>query len=244
VFADENVGILLFDDVELATFADAVALFCADDDLNTGRSRPLFRPLLIAQSKRPVTCRGGFQLQPQATIRDHPPLDLLLIPGARGSGWDWPTSRVVDHIDILLRPDGIGVRRERHNADLIDWLRDQSLRVEVVIGICSGAVLLAACGLLKRCRATTHPRLCSWMHDFYPDVVLTPEKTLVDAGHVITARGWKGPFQAALRVISRTYGFSAALNAASSFDPGNTWVLPNSMVHFSESAGIDRPSGE
>ena len=81
---------------------------------------------------------------------------------------------------------------------------------------------------------TTHPRLCSWMQDFYPDVVLTPERTLVDAGHVITARGWKGAFQAALQIISRTHGFSAALNAASSFDPGNTWVLPDSMVHFSE----------
>ena len=30
----KTVGILLFDGVELATFADAVALFCADDDLN------------------------------------------------------------------------------------------------------------------------------------------------------------------------------------------------------------------
>lgn len=237
----KTVGILLFDGVELATFVDAVALFCADDDLKTGRSRPLFRPLLIAQSNRPVTCRGGFQLQPQATIRDRPPLDLLLVPGARGSGWDWPTSRVVDQIDLLLRPDGIGIRRERHNAALIHWIRDQSLRVEAVIGICSGAVLLSECGLLKGCRATTHPRLCSWMHDFYPDVVLTPERTLVDAGHVITARGWKGAFQAALQIISRTHGLSAARNAAFSFDPGNTWVLPDSIAHFSESAGIDQP---
>ena len=42
-------------------------------------------------------------------------------------------------------------------------------------------------------------------------------------------------------VFSVIYGL---MYKPSSFDPGNTWVLPNSMVHFSESAGIDRPSGE
>jgi transcriptional regulator GlxA family with amidase domain len=123
------------------------------------------------------------------------------------------------------------------NPQLIHWIRDQSLRVEAVIGICSGAVSLAECGLLKGCHATTHPQLCCWMHQIYPDVVLTPERTLVDAGHVITATGWKGAFQAALRFISRTDGLSAALSAASSFDPGNTWVLPASTVPVSESAG-------
>lgn len=239
-----TAGIVLFDDVELATFTDAVALFCADGDLKGSAWRPLFRPLLIAEYRRPVTCEGGFQLQPQATFSDHPPLDLLLIPGAHGMGWEWPTSRVVDQLDILRRPTGNGIRRERHNRHLIHWIRDQSLRLEAVVGICSGAVLLAECGLLKGHPATIHPRLCSWMQNFYPDVVLEPKRTLVDAGHVITARGCKGAFQAALRVISRTHGVSAAIRAASSVDPGNTWMLPNSIEPFLESAGIDRPTRE
>ena len=67
-----TVGILVFDDVEIGTFADATALFSATDD--PVGSPSLFRSLLVAQTMRAITCEGGFHLQPQATIRDHPPL--------------------------------------------------------------------------------------------------------------------------------------------------------------------------
>ena len=42
-----TVGILMFDDVEIGTFADAAALFSATDD-SVG-SPPLFRTLLLAR---------------------------------------------------------------------------------------------------------------------------------------------------------------------------------------------------
>jgi len=234
----KTVGILLFDDVELATFSDAVTLFGAESNWTRKGSGPLFRPVLIAQSRRQVVCREGFALQPQATLSDHPSLDVLVTPGGRGHGWNWPKSRVVDQVDALLRPKGIGVRRERHNPQLLRWIREQSHCVEAVIGICSGTVLLAECGLLRGCQAMAHPQLRSWMHDFYPDVVLLPERTLVDAGRVITARGWKGAFQAAMRCISRTNGAAAAVSAASSIDPGHTWLLPALLCPAVSSPGL------
>ena len=222
----KTAGIVLFDDVEPRTFTDAVSLFCAEGSCNGSTPHSPFQPLLIAQSTRPVTCNGGFQIQPQATFINHPPLDLLLIPGARGISWDWPMSRLTDQLDVLMQPAGRGVRRERHNPQLISWVRDQSLSVENIVGVCSGAVLLAECGLLNGCLATTHPHLCRWMKHFYPHVVLAPERTLVDAGRVVTARGWNGAFHAALRIISRTHGVPAAIRAVSALDPGHSWLLP------------------
>ena len=72
----------MFDEVEISTFADIAALFSAAHDLVN--SQPLFRTILIAQTMRAITCDSGFQFQPQATTSDHPPLDILLIPGGRG----------------------------------------------------------------------------------------------------------------------------------------------------------------
>ena len=194
-----TVGILVFDDVEIGTFADAAALFSAV--VHPVDSIPLFRPLLLAQTMRAITCDGGFQVQPQATIRDHPPLDILLVPGGRGRGGNWPQSRIIELFDVLVTPEGKGIRRELQNTTLLNWIREQSIRVETIVGICSGTVLLAECGVLAGCQATTHPSLVTWMRSRYPQVLLTPEDPLVDAGKVLTAAGWKS----ALRSQSPRY---------------------------------------
>ena len=68
----KTVGILVFDDVEVSTFAHAAALFSTA--CRTSGLQPLYRIQLIAQNMRVVTCAGGFQIQPQATFRDHTPL--------------------------------------------------------------------------------------------------------------------------------------------------------------------------
>ena len=111
----KTVGVLVFDEVEIGTFAEAAVLSSAAGNRN-GAS-PLFETILIAQTTRAVTCDAGFQLQPRATIYNHPPLDVLLIPGGRGNV-EWPLSRVGDLLEVLVRPDGKGVRRERHNRTL------------------------------------------------------------------------------------------------------------------------------
>ena len=217
-----TVGILVFDDVEIDTFADATALFSATDD--PVGSPPMFRSLLVAQTMRAITCEGGFQLQPQATVRDHPSLDILLVPGGRGGGGGWPQSRIVDLLEVLVTPEGKGIRRERYNTTLLNWIREQSLRVETIVGICSGTVLLAECGLLTGSRATTHASLVPWMRMHYPQVFFTPDDRLVDTGQVLTATGWKGAFEASLHVIGKTCGASTALATALRVDPRGRWL--------------------
>ena len=86
--------------------------------------------------------------------------------------------------------------------------------MDTIIGICSGAALLAESGLLAGCKATMDPSLAAWMRDYYPDVTITSDKELVDAGQVITAAGRNAAFEAALLLIARTYGPAAALTSA------------------------------
>jgi transcriptional regulator GlxA family with amidase domain len=218
----KTVGILVFDDVEIATFADTAALFSAAH--HPANSQPLFRTVLIAHTTRSITCANGFRLQAQATICDHPSLDFLLIPGGRGRCGFWPESRIADLLEVLVTPEGKGLRRERHNRMLVNWIRDQSLRVEKVVGICSGTVLLAESGLLNGYHATTHPSLARWMRAHYPQVLLRLENPLLDAGRIITAAGWKSAFEVGLHLIASAYGGSTALAAALRLDPHGSWL--------------------
>jgi transcriptional regulator GlxA family with amidase domain len=218
----KTVGIVVFDDVEVATFADIAALFSAAH--HPANSQPLFRTVLIAHTTRSITCDNGFRLQPQATICNHPSLDFLLIPGGRGRCGFWPESRIADLLEVLVTPEGKELRRERHNRMLVNWIRDQSLRVEKMVEICSGTMLLAECGLLNSCHATTHPTLARWMLAHYPQVLLRLQNLLLDTGRIITAAGWKSAFEVGLHLIARAYGATTALAAALRLNPHGSWL--------------------
>jgi transcriptional regulator GlxA family with amidase domain len=234
-----TVGILVFDEVEISTFADIAALFSAAHDLVN--SQPLFRTILIAQTMRAITCDSGFQFQPQATISDHPPLDILLIPGGRGYYQHWPESRFTDLLEVLVRPDGKGLRRERHNRLLLNWIREQGLRVEKIVGICTGMILLAECGLRNGYHATTHPNLAQWVQAHYPQVLLRQEQALVDTGLVVTAAGWNSALEAGLHIIAKAYGASTAFSAALRLDPHGRWLdaIGGTSEFASRLAGIE-----
>lgn len=212
----KTVGILLFDDIELRTFADALTLFSAATD---AAGRPLFRIVLLAHELRTVTCEGGLRVQPQSTIQRHPPLDVLIIPGALGRPRRWSDVRAIEWIDTLVAPAGKGIRRERHNAPLLNWIREQNRRVELLIGICTGAVLLAECGLLNGRRATVPASVVAWMRERYPLVSFMTDVPLVEEGHIVTASGRNCAFDASSHVVAKVYGALTALSAASRLDP-------------------------
>jgi transcriptional regulator GlxA family with amidase domain len=223
----KTVGILAFDDVDLHTFADAVTVFsAAKPEVHTADAQPLFRTVLLAESMQAIRCEGGFQIQPNATIQDHPPLDILLIPGSSGDIWGWSHSVLGEWIEILVGPKGKGVRRERQNRPLLSWIREQGLQVELTIGICTGTVLLAESHLLNGRRAAAHPELVDWMRTRYPLVRTDPEALLVDEGHILTAVGWNSALQASLHAVANFYGASTALSTAFRIDPRGKCLDP------------------
>jgi transcriptional regulator GlxA family with amidase domain len=221
----KTVGILAFDDVDLHTFADAVTVFSAAKP-EVADAPPLFRTVLLAESMRDVRCESGFRLQPDATIQDHPRLDILLIPGSSGNICEWSHSVLSEWIEILVAPKGKGVRRERQNRPLLSWIREQSLQVELTIGICTGTVLLAESHLLNGRRAATHPELVDWMRTRYPLVRTDAEALLVDEGRILTAAGWNSAFQASLHAVAKFYGASTALSTAFRIDPRGKCLDP------------------
>ncbi|CCG41083.1 DJ-1/PfpI family protein [Magnetospirillum molischianum] len=89
--------------------------------------------LLIAASPMPVESSGcGLTLFPTATYDACPPLDLLCVPGGPG------------HLAAM------------EDEALLGFLRRRAPECRYVTSVCTGALVLAAAGLLTGYRATTH----------------------------------------------------------------------------------------
>jgi transcriptional regulator GlxA family with amidase domain len=187
-----TVGILVFDGVEILDFTGPFEVFSAlwsDPDEQTKESHPVFRVFSIAEIDQVITCNGGMQVKPQATISNHPPLDILLVPGGHVT-------------DVIANPR------------LLEWIVEQDQHTKLTTSVCTGALVLAKCGLLSGHRATTHWSAIELMRERYPDIEVLSDVRFVDEGHIITSAGVSAGIDMSLYVVSRLFGEEAAAMAA------------------------------
>ncbi|MDQ2741898.1 MAG: DJ-1/PfpI family protein [Chloroflexota bacterium] len=182
-----TVGIVIFDEVEVLDFCGPFEVFSLARPAGQieDESR-LFTVLTVAQEFSLIRCRGGLLVQPHHTIDDHPPLDILVVPG------------------------GPGTRQARCNDTLLDWIAGQNSRTELTTSVCTGAFLLAERGILDGRPATTHWASVEWMRDQYPAVDMRADARVVDSGHVVTSAGVSAGIDMALHVVARLHGSDAA----------------------------------
>jgi transcriptional regulator GlxA family with amidase domain len=182
------VGILIFDDAEVLDFCGPFEVFSVARPVKeTSDESKLFTVITVAEEDRIITCRGGLLVKPHFTIANHPPLDILVIPG------------------------GQGTRRERKNQRLIDWIAQQNKHTNLMTSVCTGAFLLAESGLLDHQRATTHWGSIEWLRNTYPGIEVVADERVVDEGHIITSAGVSAGIDMSLHVISRLYGADVAV---------------------------------
>jgi transcriptional regulator GlxA family with amidase domain len=185
--ARRTVGILLFDEVEVLDYAGPYEVFWEarptgeDDD-----SRALFDPVTIAERAGPVRGRGGLQAVAQFSLADHPPLDILVVPG------------------------GLGTRPLLKNQAVLDWIAATDRTTALTTSVCTGAFLLAQRGLLDGKRATTHWASVDWMRKTYPKVTMVDNERFVDEGRTITSAGVSAGIDMALHIVARLHGAETA----------------------------------
>jgi transcriptional regulator GlxA family with amidase domain len=187
-----TVGILIFDEVEVLDFCGPFEVFASASA--TGEAprdeRRLFTVLTIAEENRTIHCRGGLLVQPHHTLADHPPLDILVVPG------------------------GYGTRRELSNPVVLDWIAAQDKQTSLTASVCTGAFLLAADGLLDGKRATTHWASIDWLREHYPAIDVRADERVVDEGHIVTSAGVSAGIDMALHVVARLHGHAIAADTA------------------------------
>lgn len=93
-------------------------------------------------------------------------------------------------------------------------VRRAAARGARLVGLCTGAFVLAAAGVLDGRRATAHWRWADAFRARFPDVRLEPDVLFVDDGDVLTSAGSAAALDLCLHVVRRDDGAEVA-NAVS-----------------------------
>ncbi|MEU1259221.1 GlxA family transcriptional regulator [Streptomyces chartreusis] len=112
----------------------------------------------------------------------------------------------------LVVPGGQGTRTP--DPALVGWLREHGPRAGRLVSVCTGAILLAAAGLLDGRRATTHWAYCDKLARDHPDVEVDPDPIYVRDGHVATSAGVTSGIDLALALVEGDLGREVALGIA------------------------------
>lgn len=171
-----TVGICLFDEVEVLDFAGAFEVFSLAENENAEK---IFKVVTISQNPTPIHARNGLQVITDYQFDNHPPLDILVIPGGYGA----------EQIEI--------------NNPLMLRIANQSSKVKQLLSICTGVFLLAENGLLDHQRATTHWMDIERLRKDYPNVQVIANQRYVDEGHIITSGGISSGIHASLYTVAK-----------------------------------------
>jgi transcriptional regulator GlxA family with amidase domain len=183
-----NVAILIFDEVEVLDFCGPFEVFGVTGVRDQGE-RP-FHVYTVAEKAGPVLARNGLSVNPGFTFANCPPPDILLVPGGRGT------------------------RREIHNEALVNWVRAQAGRVELLLSVCTGALILAQAGLLDGLSATTHFLAFDELRVLAPNTTLCPNERYVDNGKIVLSAGVSAGIDMALYIVGRLLGEERANETA------------------------------
>ena len=116
-----------------------------------------------------------------------------------------PDVAVVDagHIDLLVYPGGQGTRRLMDDAPHLEWLQGQAGGDQLTTSVCTGALVLASAGLLRKRPATTHWGSLDTLEAIDPTIEIRPDDRWVDDGDIVTASGVSAGIDMALHLVAR-----------------------------------------
>ncbi len=124
----------------------------------------------------------------------------------------------VPHPDVILVPGGPGEAVVRQDEEVLSWLRAAHETSRWTTSVCTGALTLAATGILDGVEATTH---WSSMDDLAAlGAKPVPERVVV-RGKVVTAAGVSAGIDMALTLAARIAGdeVAQAIQLSIEYDP-------------------------
>ncbi|KAB1072665.1 GlxA family transcriptional regulator [Methylobacterium planeticum] len=117
-------------------------------------------------------------------------------------------------LDTLIVVGGEGARR-RCTEDAIRTLAQRlAAHARRVVGVCTGAFILAEAGCLRGRKVTTHWRWCDALRRLHPDLAVDPEPIYVRDGDVWTSAGITAGMDLTLALVEADYGHALALAVA------------------------------
>ncbi|TXH31239.1 MAG: DJ-1/PfpI family protein [Cyclobacteriaceae bacterium] len=191
----KKIAIVLFDEVEVLDFAGPFEVFSVTGKRNTGEPYEVF----TVAEKETITARNNLVVKPTYLFENAPAADIFLVPGGGG-----------------YYPDGkpFGSRREMDNPVMVNWVKQQNAKAELVLSVCTGALILAKAGLLEGLLATTHFMAVDTLKQLSPTTKVLAHQRYVDNGKVILSAGVSAGIDMAFYVVARLQGPEVALETA------------------------------
>jgi AraC family transcriptional regulator, carnitine catabolism transcriptional activator len=186
-----RVGVLLFERFSNHCLANAVEPLRA---ANGFAGRSLYDWTFLSVDGARVTSSSGLPVQPDGTLARHPGGDLLLVMPSYGF-------------------------RDHATPATLRALRSAARRFGALVGMDTGAWLLAAAGLLGGRRATIHWDEMTAMAERFPEVEVVDARFVID-GDRITCGGVTTAFDLMLALIEARHGPMLRLEVAGLFQPG------------------------
>ena len=193
-----DVGILIFDKVEVLDFAGPFEVFsrtrteAGTASRNSDDSAP-FNVFTVAEKPGPLQAVGGLTVTPDLSFADNPSIDILLVPG------------------------GMGTRPLLEHRPVIDWITAAAARAQLVTSVCTGSLLYAKAGLLDGKRATTHWGALDMLATLGNGITVERESRYVDDG-IITSAGVSAGIDMSFYVVEKLCGTDVANETAHYID--------------------------
>lgn len=116
---------------------------------------------------------------------------------------------VAGPVDTVVVVGGPGYTDAAADAALLAHLRRLAGTARRVAGVCTGAFVLAAAGLLDGCRATTHWAHCAELAA-HPGVEVVPDAIFVQDGRTTTSAGVTAGIDLALALVEQDHDAALA----------------------------------
>lgn len=154
--------------------------------------RPAYAIELVSADPGPVSTTSGLVLRADRAMADVSPRDLA-------------------SLDVLMVTGGLGSREAMEDERLLAFVRKAAAPAARVVSICTGAVILAAAGLLDGRRATTHWAYAPTMQKRFPAVTVEEDAIYVRDGKFWTSAGVTAGMDLALALVEEDLGRDTAL---------------------------------
>ncbi|MBA0049667.1 helix-turn-helix domain-containing protein [Streptomyces sp. AJS327] len=178
----EIVAVLLFSGGPIFESSIPLSVFGID---RQDAGVPRYRLLVCSGEDGPLRTTGGLQLSTPFGLEAIARAGTVVVPAWRSISQPPPAAA----LDALRRAHEEGAR---------------------VIGLCTGAFVLAAAGLLDGRPATTHWMYAPTLAKRYPAVHVDPRELYVDDGSILTSAGTAAGIDLCLHVVRTDHGAEAA----------------------------------
>lgn len=187
-----NVGIYIFDEVEILDFAGPFEVFYTAARVYSESGSPvekIFNVFIVTENEGQVKARGGLSVMPAFIFGGHPQIDILIVPGG-------------------------DVSAELAKPGVISWISKQSRAAQLTASVCTGAFLLGKAGLLDGKTVTTHWEDIDDLRAMFPGATVKENVRYIDQGTLVTSAGISAGTDMSLHLVARLGGEDLAVKTA------------------------------